>query len=432
MKLNFGAKAISGAVAGLFGAIVLFSSFGYNEAGYQTHVRTIWGTESVEDNVGWYFKGPFGRDQSWKQAQTVQFTKGGDRNEVDDAVNIEDFQITYLGNVTGTAEASTRFRLPQGEQFLQIAREYRTPNNFYATAVIPAVKETLQTTASMMSADDYFAGGRSEFSTTFEDQLRSGQFHVRRTETQTVAARTQNDDETAVVGREGGEVKRSQFQITKLTDKEGNFLRKVQPFRSMGVDVVEARITDVVPNDQFRQRMQRVQDSQAQLALARQDRLREEEQKLLVITRGEREVEEKRQMTLKDQVERTTQAETDKQLALITAAKVKEEAMIQKETAATQLETARLEAQRTKTLADAEAHAKKVVIDANGALEQKLDALVKINAVWAQAAKEAPVPTTVIGGGDGSTSRQTEVSSLMQMLMVNQAKALSIDTAIKK
>lgn len=424
-------KKIVGAAAAALAGIVLFTGgFTYNEAGHQTHIRTVFGQESVVSEVGWAWKG-FGRSTQWKQAQTIQFSTSGKESTVDDAIAVDGFRVTFLGNVDGAVEASTRFRIPQGEQFLRIAKEYRTPENFYQTAVIPAVKETLQTTASMMTADDYFAGARSEFSTTFEDQLVNGQYHVRRTETQSVAVRTQNDDETAVSGRKDGEVRRSQFEVHKLKGQDGNYLRKGQNFRGFGVEVVEARITNILPNEKFQKRMDAVQQSQAELAIARQNRFKEDENKQLVIARGEREVEEKRQATLKDQVERTTQAETSKQLALIEAEKLKEQALIEKQTAATQLETARLEAQRTKTLADAEAHAKKVVIEANGALEQKLSAIVQMNKDMADAIAQAPVPTTVIGGsGDGS--RVDDVGNLMKMLTVNQAKALSLDMTVKK
>ncbi len=51
------------------------SAFVYNEAGYQTHIRTWGGTESVATDIGYHWKG-FGRATAWKQAQTVQFVAG--------------------------------------------------------------------------------------------------------------------------------------------------------------------------------------------------------------------------------------------------------------------------------------------------------------------------------------------------------------------
>lgn len=432
--MNFDSnKMIKRAVIGVGGVLAALlignSALTYNEAGHQTHIRTITGSESVVSETGWAWKG-FGKATQWKMMQTVQFTVGEQR-PVDGAENVVNFRATFQGNVDAAVEASTRFRMPQGEQFLKIAREYRTPENFYATAVIPAVKETLQTTASMMSADEYFAGGRSDFSVNFEDQLRNGMYHTRRVEQQVVTARTNNDSENTTSGREGSEVKRSTFAMVKLADKDGNLLRKAQTFRGFGVEVVEARIASVEPNPKFRESMQLVQESQAKRIKATQDRMREEEEKQLAIARGERIVEEQRQATMKEQVQKTVEAETTKGLALIEAAKLKEQALVTKETAAIELETAKLKAQTTRTQADAEAHAKKVVLEANGALEQKLEALVAMNKAMADAIRVAPVPTTVIGG-DGGSGRADEVGNLLKMMTVNQAKALALDMSIKK
>lgn len=392
--------------------------FVYNEAGYQTHIRTIGGTESVATDVGYAWKG-FGRATPWKQAQTVQFVTGqADGEDISGAV--ENYKIVFLGNVDGVVEASTRFRLPQGEQFLKIAQEYRTPENFIATALTPAIKETLQTTASLMSADDYFAGARSEFGSEFENQLRSGQYIIRRNEVKKVSNQ---------VGEEGQV--RTEFVTEKMSDSKGAPLRKQQQFISMGVDVVEARITNVDPNPQYKQRMQKVQSALAELAIARQDRLKEEEQKLLVTARGQKEVEQKRQETLRDQIERTTQAETAKKLALIDASRQKESAEIQKLTSAELLEKARIDAQATKVAADAEAYAKQAVIQADGALDKKLAAYVSVQKAFADAFSKAPVPSVNMGGNDG-TGRGSEAQDFLSLLTVKAAKDLQLDMNIKR
>ncbi|MEM7919972.1 hypothetical protein Q4Q89_19620, partial [Morganella morganii] len=151
--------------------------------------------------------------------------------------------------------------------------------------------------------------------------------------------------------------------------------------------------TNVDPNPQYKQRMVKVQQALAELAVARQNRLKEEEEKLLVTARGEKEVEAKRQETLGDQIERTTQAETDKQLAVINAEREKQRAEIEKQTAELLRDKATVTAQATKITADAEAYAREAVMKAEGALQPKLDALIAINKVWAEAAAQAPVPS---------------------------------------
>ena len=153
--------------------------FFYNEAGFATHVRTIFGEEKIVDDVGYATKW-FGRATPWKKALSVQSVLT-EALEIDDTsdndslgATIEAFPIVFLGNVDAKVESSARFRLPSGDQFLKIAQEYRNPENFIKTALVPAIKETLQATASLMSADDYYAGARSEFAAEFENQLNDG------------------------------------------------------------------------------------------------------------------------------------------------------------------------------------------------------------------------------------------------------------------
>lgn len=434
--MNFIQKAGIGLAAGALVLVGTFNSvFVYNEAGYQTHIRTIMGEEKVVTEVGYATKW-FGKATPWKQAQTLQFAivKPGEQGpEVDGGVGVDNFSVVFNGQVDATVEASTRVRMPSGEQFLYIAREYRTPENFMQTAVVPAVKETLQNTASLMTADDYFAGARAEFSSDYDDQLRNGQLVTKRKEVKKAvdAGRSEGDKLISGAG-DDIEQKRTEFVNERVLDANGHVLRKPQQFVLLGAQVVEARITNIRPNDKFRERMVKVQNAQAELAVARADRLKEEEAKLLAIAKGQRQVEEKRQETLRDQVEQTTNAETTKKLAIIAAEQAEQSAGIAKRTSAELLAKAEIDAKATKTTADAEAYAKKAVILADGALAQKLATLENINKSWAEAAANAAVPRVVMGGsGDAGTSRQGEIGRFMDLLSAKAAKDLSIDMSTK-
>lgn len=334
--------------------------FFYNEAGFATHVRTIFGEEKIVDDVGYATKW-FGRATPWKKALSVQSVLT-EALEIDDSsdndslgATIEAFPIVFLGNVDAKVESSARFRLPSGEQFLKIAQEYRNPENFIKTALVPAIKETLQATASLMSADDFYAGARSEFAAEFENQLNDGLYLIKRKEIR--GPRGHLPSQTAILqaGTEQGNFgdnNASQFVTEKVMDSKGIPVRKQQQFRKYGVEVVEARITNVDPNPQYKQRMVKVQQALAELAVARQNRLKEEEEKLLVTARGEKEVEARRQETLRDQIEQTTQAETEKQLAVINAEREKQRAEIEKQTAELLRDKASITAQATKAARD--------------------------------------------------------------------------------
>ncbi|MDH0745783.1 SPFH domain-containing protein [Pseudomonas sp. GD03842] len=428
-------------VAALIAIPLLFTSvFFYNEAGYMTHVRTIFGDEKIVDDVGYSTKW-FGRATPWKKAVSVQSVlviDKDDRNPENDALGatIEAFPIVFLGNVDAKVESSARFRLPSGAAFLTIAQEYRNPDNFIRTALLPAIKETLQATASLMTADDYYAGARSEFAAEFENQLNEGLYLIKRREVR--GPRGDLPKQTAILqagtdqGNYGSNTA-SQYVTEKVVDSKNIPIRKQQQFRKFGVEVVEARITNTDPNPQYKQRMVKVQQALAELAVARQNRLKEEEEKRLVTARGEKEVEAKRQETLRDQIERTTQAETEKQLAVINAERERSRAEIEKQTAELLRDKATTMAQATTITADAEAHAREATIKADGALQSKLDALVEINKAWAHAAAQAPVPSVTMGAGQGNaTGRQDELNQFMSVLATKAARDLAIDLKVVK
>ena len=64
-------------------------------------------------------------------------------------------------------------------------------------------------------------------------------------------------------------------------------------------------------------------------------------------------------------------------------------------------------------------------MEADGALEKKLEAFVKINGLWADAYSRRQVPSVVMGENGGGQDNQS--STFMQMLTIKAAKDLAID-----
>lgn len=423
---------------------VLSRSIFYAEPGYVYHVRTITGGEHAVSDVGYQFFF-FGRWNSWKRAMTVQAVQGGNDAKVtaeqessDTSASLPPLNIMYLDQVDADAQATVRFSIPTDETgFLKLAHEYRNPENLLRTALIPAFKETLQATASLMSAESYYSGGRTEFNTEFENQMGNGIYIVRREEQREFVKKSSKGSANVSLGTEqqqyGDEVKIS-FVVKKLIDDNGIPRRKTQKFTDFGIQVVDARVTDMRPNQKFVERMQLKQKASADRAIAREQRIQEEEQRLLAIARGEREVAERQAKAKVTQIEKTTNAETEKQLALTESQKLKEQAEIQKTTAQINLEKAKIEAETKRTLAEAEAYQKKVILEADNALAQKLDAEIEIQKLWAEAFAKRQVPTNVFGGGTGGSpvGSDTETKAFMQMLTLDAAKRLNYERSVKK
>lgn len=433
-------KTVIGSIFAIVLFFILFDGlFFYAEPGYQYHVRTIAGTEKVVNDTGYSLK-LFGRVTEWKKALTVQSVLDAKDTNIEESASatIAAFSVVFLGNVDARIESTARFRLPTDpETFLSLAREYRTPENFINTALIPAMKDTLQSTASLMTADEFYSGGRAKFSNDFETQLANGLYVVERIE---ISKRSQPADipqgtAIAQLGQDQGQYgdqNRVAYEIRPVI-KDGVPVTKRPKYHDFGVSLVESRITNVIPNGAFQERMRKVQEAAAALAVAKQERLKEEEQKLLVQTRGEREQEEERQAALKDQAVKTTTAETAKQLAIVAAEQRREQAELDKQTSQLLLDKAQLDAQATKTTADADAYARERLINADNGLQQKLDAWVSINKAWAEASSNAPVPAVMFAGqGGGTSSRSDEFSAFMGLMGAKAARDLAADVDVKK
>ena len=424
-------------VAPLLVGIFTFNQiFFYAEPGFIYHVRTILGQERVVDDVG-YSLILFGRKNAWKKAMTVMAdnttAKGinaedGENNSA--SVSLPPESIMFLDQVSADIEATVRFKMPTDEEtFLKMAHEYRTPENLLRVALIPAFQETIRATGFLMSAEDYYSGSSTELISEFEKQMQQGIYLVKRVEVvkNIVGQQTSEADASGDGAKLFGTQTKVVWEVQKQYDSKNNILRKEQKFALYGISVHEARITGVEPNAKFVERMQLKQKASADRAIAREQRIQEEEQKLLVVAKGDREVAERQAQMKVEQIEMTTKAETDKKKTLIVANKFREQAKIQNETAKILLEKAKIDAEAVKVAADAEAYKKKEILTADNALAQKLEAEIAIQSAWANAYAQRKVPMYVFGAssGDTPTGSDSDTKTFMQLMTVDAAKRLS-------
>jgi regulator of protease activity HflC (stomatin/prohibitin superfamily) len=345
----------------------------------------------------------------------------------------------FLDQVDAFVSATSRFELPSDEDaFLRLARQYRTPQTLLRPELVPDFEETLGATAALMSAEDYFQGGKTEFNNEFQRQMEDGIYLVRRIETQVESGQRRAGSANAALGEDQedfGDDTKTVFVVQKLLDATGQPRRKQQSFTKFGISVTSARVTDVNPNQKFKDRMALRQQAAADRAIAREQRIQEEEQKLLAVARGEREVAERQAAAKVIQIEKTTDAETEKQLAITAAEREREAARIAKEQSEILLEKARIDAEAVQVAADAEAYAKTQILEADNALAQKLDAEVEIQRLWAEAFASRNVPTYVFGGtgssdGGAPVGSDDEASRLFQILTLQAAERLDYNRSI--
>ena len=430
-------------VAGLL--LFIISTFNgmffYAEPGFKYHVRTILGEEKMVADTG-YNMHLFGRYNAWKNAMSVQAIKGGqgdiraETEGVTTSANLPPKSLVFLDQVDAVVSATARFELPSDEEgFLTMARLYRSPENLLRTELVPAFEETLGANAALMSAEDYFQGGKTEFNNEFERQLADGIYLVRRIEKRIKVESGRAGTANVALGEnqeQFGDEFKTVFLVEKLLDETGQPKRKRQAFEKFGISLTSARVTDVRPNIKFQERMGLRQQAAADRAIAREQRVQEEDQRLLAITRGEREVAERQAAAKVEQIQKTTDAETEKQLAITAAERERESARIRQERAQILLDTARIDAQAKQVSADAAAYEKTAILEADNALAQKLAAYVEVQKVWAEAFANRKVPTTVFGATEGGVGTDGDISRFIDLLTMQAAKGLAVDPSIAR
>jgi hypothetical protein len=266
--------------------------------------------------------------------------------------------------------------------------------------------------------------------------MKSGIYMVKREEQQVALTEGGKGSANANKGTaqdEFGDQTKTVYVVTKLTDEAGLQRIKKQAFLEYGISVSTARVTNMDPNDKFKIRMELKQQASADRAIAREKRVQEEEQRLLAIAKGDREVAEKQAEAKVTQIELTTNAETTKQLALTDSTQKMEAATIDKQTAQIDYERAQIDAQSVKVTADADAYAREVLIKADNALKMKLDAMVQMNADNAKAFAARKVPQTVVysAGGENGLGTDGDIATIATTQMLKNLKALDLDMQVK-
>lgn len=431
-------KRLGSAFAVLAGiASIGYGGVSYNDAGMCAHVRTIFGSEKAKCDLGWYFSG-WGTSTEYPHYITVSHTADSTDGSVSD---LPPYKVRLSDNWNGTVIQTTRFGIPQDtDQFLRMARDYRSPERLIVTLLRPAVTSSLDSVANLYSMEEYWTGGkRDEFKTEFELAVQKGRPAIDRVEETRVRATVDPDvaasdsdvlDDTAEIGT--GEV--TVTVTKKRLDANGAEIRIAHDYLDYGIAASSAIIENLDPDDLFEERIQARKDAASRRIIAREQRLEQEEQRLLAIAEAERNIAQRQGEARVTQIEQTTDAETKKRLALVDAERQRDEARIAKERAQIDLDRARIDAQAVQVRADAAAYEKQAILEADNALQQKLDAEVAIQKVWAEAYSKRSVPQFVMGAGEGGVpvGSDSEVQTLLQLLTADTAKRLAYDRSITK
>ncbi|ELR73632.1 hypothetical protein C900_02036 [Fulvivirga imtechensis AK7] len=406
-------------IAGGMFLIFINGLFFYSEAGYCYLVQYPTGKQIAELRPGYHLKW-WGEVVPWKKVVTVKFVSSEEKQQDNQTYsgNRTTIPVRFNDAVKADLALSARFRLPEDpELFLKMALEFRNQENLVNGSLIPSCMEIAKNSARLISAQEYIAGRGGELESAVLDQLEKGMYILDAQEMKpelpdSISALASNriiENRTLI-----------RYDVNKRRNDDGSIMRKKHPIAEYGIIVSQATVEDVNPEQRFKEMLGKQRDAAAQASIEKERAKQAEYEKQRIIAEGEAEKAKIKVNMEKEQITALITMETEKKREQVNVEKHKLE-----------LQSARLKAEEVKVLADAEAYKKHKVMEADGALEMKLQTFEKVHSAYAQAiAGTQLVPTTYIGGSD-----QKGTPSAMDFINIataNMAKDLDVKIKSKK
>lgn len=310
-------------------------------------------------------------------AQTIRFSEGGHAQ----------------------LSGALRWEMPlKPELLLQIQKDFGSPESLEQMLVAKALVNAIYFSGQMMTSTESSAERRSELLTVIEDQLKNGVYQTHTRQERQLDPLTKAERTVSIV------------EIAKT--KDGKPLRSsVSAIGEYGISLVQTTISDIKYEQAVEKQINEQQQAKTQVQIAIANARRAEQEKLTVESQGaanaarakwEQEVIAAREVTAAQQ--------------RLAVAKLDNEAAEQTK-------------QREIKLGQGESERRKLVMQADGALTQKLEAYKAVNKMYADAIKDyrgSWVPQ-IQSGGTGNANGVGTAAGIIEMFGIKTAKDLALD-----
>jgi len=345
----------------------------------------------------------FGKVTRYKKSAQYWFSVQSNEGKSTD----ESIKVRFNDGGHGKVSGSLRYSLPLDEKkMILLHSTYGSMNAIDHELIRQVVNKSVYMTGPLMSSRESYAERRNDLITYITDQVVNG---VYRTEHKPVES----------VDPVTGQKKVIDFVQPKPGDKAANGIEREEesPIQKYGMDASNITINNIEYDAQVEEQIKQQQQAIMAVQQAMVNAKKAEQDALTVAKQGEAEAAKAKWAQEVIKATEITKAQQEKDVATLQASK-------NKEVAALDLETAKLEAQKTMTEAKAESDAKRLAIQADNALQKRLDAYVEVQKAWAAAAgAQRPTPDVVLGGGGGGTN----AAQLMEMWTVRAARDLGVN-----
>lgn len=353
------------------------------------------GTLFIATEPGIYPK-YFGTDTKYLRREQFSFSKKADQGSALD----ESMQITFNDGGKASLSGVVSWEMPLiHEKILKIHKEFRNQKGIDQQLIRPTIDSAIFSTGPLMSSTESAGERRTELLEYINDQAQNGIYKKNRAEKTVVDPIT--GLEKKVIGND-------------ILVKDGIIQRTaLSSFVDLGIRLLPLSLNGIEyerkVQDQINKRQEQITEVQTAIAQAKKS----EQQAITAIKQGEAAAAEAK---WKQEVLKAT--------AVTLAQQEKEVAELSIKTAEAKKRTLELEG-------EGEAAKRQAIMKADGGLDKKLDAAIKINLAYADAIKGYQgnwVPTTIMGSA--SNGNYNGAQTMIDLLTAKTSRELSLDMTI--
>ncbi len=384
-----------------------------NDAGQRTVIQWPNGKLFVKFTPGMYVQA-FGTTTEYNDVITYDFDQ--DTNPSGATLDYNGIGVRYRDGGLGTIFGKGRFGLPTDEATMLMLHKDTRSNQGVANKIIKSVAdEGINQTAGLMTSEEGYDSKRAIFTQMAREQITKGLFETE------VEIKVVTDEVT-------GKTIRKEFPVRKMVD--GKYVHYESDLKKYGITLsgfqlnnpgFEKKTLDQISAK--REATMAIITAKATAEKAKQDAITAEEQGKANVKTAQYEMEVVKEKAVVD-------ARRVKEVATIKAQQ-KVEVAAQSKLEAKEMRLRAVEIKQEQILlGEGEAERKRLVMQADGALDKKLAALVTMNGAYAEAlGKNRLVPDIQFGTQEGEGS--SGATDLINMLMVKTAKDLALDITVK-
>lgn len=352
----------------------------------------------------------FGKVTLYKKRQQFWFSAKEDQGrETDDAIKIR-FNDGGHADVSG----STAWEMPLDEVNLtELHTKYGSPSAIEQQLIRTIVEKCVYMTGPLMSSAESYASRRNELLSLIDDQIKYGVYRTTSKDVRAKDPMTGQDKTVRLV------------ELVPSDDPEDHgFAREGgSPISDFGIKTFNLSLNEVTYDQTVESQIQQQQQAIMQVQTAIADSKRAEQKAITVAKEGEADAAKAKWEQEVIKAREVTSAEQRVAVAVL------------------DLEAAELEKKRQILLGEGEAKRRELVMSADGALDKKLEAYVKVNEMFAKAISEyrgAWVPGIVMGSSANGASSGANAAfpganamDFINLLTMKAAKDLSLNLGIE-